>query len=300
MAKRVSKTGGKPANPTEERAAAEKKQTAQAKKKNKLVKGGKLGRPRKLTPDQLRRGVEEYFASISYQEPVTREEDIILDVDQKTGGVTFLLDDKGHRVKRIVPVLNAAGKPLTRTVYTEAPGDFGLCNFLKISRDTWERYGRAVELLEERRREQRAMLGAAGEGRQIAGATGEGRQIAGATGEGGQIARATGEGRQISGATGEGGQIAGAAGEGRQIAGATGEGPGPEEDPELREALDYAEIYTLARGRVCAYLESAAETRGGRGAQFKLERIYGLTEKKDVHLDAGGSIEAYLRALDQE
>lgn len=280
MAKRVRKTGGKPANPTEERAAAEKKQTAQAKKKNKLVKGGKLGRPRKLTPDQLRRGVEEYFASISFQETVTREEDIILSVNPETGGVTFALDDMGHRIKRIVPVLNAAGKPLTRTVYTEAPGDFGLCNFLKISRDTWERYGRAVELLEERRREHRAMLAAAGEG--------------------GQIARATGEGRQIAGAAGEGGQIAGATGEGRQISGAAGEGPGPEEDPELREALDYAEIYTLARGRVCAYLESAAESKGGRGAQFKLERIYGLTAMKDVRLDAGGSIEAYLRGLDQE
>ena len=71
-------------------------------------------------------------------------------------------------------------------------------------------------------------------------------------------------------------------------------------EEELREARDYAEIYTLARGRVCAYLESAAETRGGKGAQFKLERIYGLTEKKDVRLDAGGSIEAYLRGLGDE
>lgn len=75
---------------------------------------------------------------------------------------------------------------------------------------------------------------------------------------------------------------------------------GGDDDPEMREALDYAEIYTLARGRVCAYLESAAESRGGRGAQFKLERIYGLTERKDVHVDAGGSIEAYLRSLDEE
>ena len=199
-----------------------------------------------------------------------REEYIVLKQDPETGAVEFVLDKMGHRAVRQVPVLGANGKPLMRTVYIEAPGDFGLCNYLKISRDTWDRYGRAVELLEERRREHGAMLGAAGEG--------------------GQIARATGEGRQIAGATGEG----------RQISGAAGEGPGPEEDPELREALDYAEIYTLARGRVCAYLESAAETRGGRGAQFKLERIYGLTEKKDVHLDAGGSIEAYLRGLDQE
>lgn len=263
MANRVSKTGGKPANPTEERAAAEKKRVSQAKKKNKLVKGGKLGRPRKLTPDQLRRGVEEYFASISYQEPVTREEDIVLSVDKKTGGVTFLLDDKGHRVKRIVPVLNAAGKPLTRTVYTEAPGDFGLCNFLKISRDTWERYGKAVELLEARREQ------------------GTGTREPG-TGDGGR-----------------GGPMLASAPTEAQAMPLGGFAP-TGEDPELREALDYAEIYTLARGRVCAYLESAAETRGGRGAQFKLERIYGLTEKKDVHVDAGGSIEAFLRSLDED
>ena len=69
-------------------------------------------------------------------------------------------------------------------------------------------------------------------------------------------------------------------------------------EEELREARDFAEIYTLARGRICAYLESAAESRGGKGAQFKMERIYGLTEKKDVRLDAGGSIEAYLRGLE--
>lgn len=69
---------------------------------------------------------------------------------------------------------------------------------------------------------------------------------------------------------------------------------------KLREARDYAEIYALARGRVCAYLESAAETRGGKGAQFKLERIYGLSEHKDLRVDASGGIEAFLRGLDKK
>ena len=220
----------------------QKQKRAQAKKRNKLVKGGKLGRPKKLTPEELRRGVEAYFASITYQEPVTREEPVVLDVDPETGAVTFQLDKMGHRMVRQVSVLGANGKPLMRTVFIEAPGDFGLCNYLKISRDTWDRYGHMLERLE-----------AAGNRQQ-------------ATGDGGD--RGPGD-------------------------------PAPT-DEEMREALDYAEIYTLARGRVCAYLESAAESKGGRGAQFKLERIYGLTERKDVHVDAGGSIEAYLRSLDEE
>lgn len=68
----------------------------------------------------------------------------------------------------------------------------------------------------------------------------------------------------------------------------------------MEEAREYAEIYTLARGRVCAYLESAAETRGGKGAVFKLERMYGLSEKKEVTVSAGGSVEEYLRKIGGE
>lgn len=212
-----------------------------AKKRNKLVAGGKLGRPKKLTPAELRRGVEAYFASISYMEPVTREEFVVLNTDPKTGAVEFLLDKMGHRAVRNVPVLGADGKPLMRLVYTQAPGDYGLCDFLKISRDTWDRYGRAVELLEERRQK--------------------------------EATRQDGEPVPY----------------------------GQDEDPELQEARDYAEIYTLARGRVCAYLESAAEVKGAaKGAVFKLERIYGLSEKKDVTISAGASIEEYLRAVGGE
>ena len=218
-----------------------KQKRAKAKKRNKLVTGGKLGRPKKLTPAELRRGVEAYFASISYMEPVTREEFVVLNTDPKTGAVEFLLDKMGHRAVRNVPVLGADGKPLMRLVYTQAPGDYGLCDFLKISRDTWDRYGRAVELLEERRQK--------------------------------EATRRDGEPDHY----------------------------GRDEDPELQEARDYAEIYTLARGRVCAYLESAAEVKGAaKGAVFKLERIYGLSEKKDVTISAGGSIEEYLRAIGGE
>ena len=247
-------SGGPPPLKSGEVTAEEKKAKAQAKKRNKLVKGGKLGRPKKLTPEELRRGVEAYFASISYQEPVTREEYVVLDRDPETGAVTFQVDKMGHRMVRQVPVLDANGKTLVRTVYVEAPGDFGLCNFLKISRDTWDRYGHLLESLE-----------AAGNRQQ---ATGDG-------GDGGPMWSYI---RDSSSS-------------------APTESAAPTEE-ELREARDFAEIYTLARGRICAYLESAAESRGGKGAQFKMERIYGLTEKKDVRLDAGGSIEAYLRGLE--
>ncbi len=233
-----------------------------AKKRNKLVTGGKLGCPKKLTPAELRRGVEAYFASISYMEPVTREEFVVLNTDPKTGAVEFLLDKMGHRAVRNVPVLGADGKPLMRLVYTQAPGDYGLCDYLKISKDTWDRYGRAVELLEERRRKE-------------AGTRDQG--IGDEAEDGGYPST---------------GLEAGPPPLGRG---------GLDEDPELQEARDYAEIYTLARGRVCAYLESAAEVKGAaKGAVFKLERIYGLSEKKDVTISAGGSIEEYLRAIGGE
>lgn len=223
-----------------DREKEKKQKQTQAKKRNKLVKGGKLGRPKKMTPEELRRGVEAYFASISYQEPVTREEYVVLDRDPETGAVTWQTDKMGHRMVREVPVLGPNGKPLMRTVYIEAPGDYGLCNYLKISRDTWDRYGHMIDKMQ--------------------------------------------------------------ATEDPSSGSPDGLPPSPQgegfTEEELREARDFAEIYTLARGRVCAYLESAAETRAGKGAQFKLERIYGLTEHKDVRVDAGGSIEAYLRGMD--
>ena len=262
----------------------EKKARSQAKKRNKIARGGKVGRPRKMSPDELRRGVEAYFASISYMEPVMREEYIVLKKDPETGAVEFVLDKMGHRAVRQVPVLGANGKPLMRTVYIEAPGDFGLCNYLKISRDTWDRYGRAVELLEERRQQSRQFAGAMDCGERCSPLHGD------------QCSPLHGD--QWSPLRGERGD-AGQSDDGSQI-GAANQKTVPVIDEELQEAREYAEIYTLARGRVCAYLESAAETRGGKGAQFKLERIYGLGEKKEVRLDAAGSIEAFLRGMDEE
>ena len=70
---------------------------------------------------------------------------------------------------------------------------------------------------------------------------------------------------------------------------------------ELEEAREYAEIYALARGRVCAYLERASEEKGAsKGAVFKLERIYGLGEKKEVTVAAAGGVEEFLRNIGGE
>lgn len=193
---------------------------------NKGKKRNKLGRPRKLTAKQLEAGVEAYFASISYVEPVMREEDVILDRDERTGAITYAFDGMGHRLTRLVPVTGPDGKPLTRLVYVQAPGDYGLCDYLKISIDTWQRYGRLGEKAASQSGAQCAPLQA-----------------------------------------------------------------------ENSEEAHYAEIYARARGRICAYLEQASETKGGAGARFKLERIYGLTEDKHVEVSGSESLEAYLRGL---
>ena len=199
----------------------------QQKKRVKLA-AGKAGRPKKLTPEQLRRGVEAYFASISYLEPVEIEEPVILATDPDTGAITYQRDSYGHIMFRRRPVTDAGGKQLMRLKYIEPPGDFGLCNFLKISRDTWDRYGSAVERLEDK---------------------------------------------------------------------ADGEPPAD----KMEEAREYAAIYALARGRVCAYLERASEEKGAsKGAVFKLERIYGLGEKKEVTVSAGGGVEEFLRGIGGE
>lgn len=197
----------------------------QQKKRVKLTKG-KPGPKRKLTPDQLRKGVEAYFASISYLEPVEIEEPVILATDPETGAITYQRDSYGHIMARRRPVTDANGRQLVRLKYTEPPGDYALCNFLKISKDTWDRYGKEYEKQPD--------------------------------------------------------------------------DPTYSENAAL-EAREYAEIYALARGRVCAYLERASEEKGAsKGAVFKLERIYGLGEKKEVTVAAAGGVEEFLRNIGGE
>lgn len=198
----------------------------QQKKRVKLA-AGKAGRPKKLTPEQLRRGVEAYFASISYLEPVEIEEPVILETDPETGAITYQRDSYGHIMFRRRPVTDAAGKQLMRLKYIEPPGESSLCDYLKIYKSTWERYGKALEILQEKN-------------------------------------------------------------------------DNPTEE-ELREAAEYADIHELAGGRVRAYLERAAEEKiASKGAIFKLDRIYGLGEKKEVTVSAGGGVEEFLRNIGGE
>ena len=61
---------------------------------------------------------------------------------------------------------------------------------------------------------------------------------------------------------------------------------------QVREAEEFCNVVAQARGRICAYLEAATEGKGGKGAQFKLERIYGMTQKVELQ---GGGIEEFLQ-----
>lgn len=80
----------------------------------------------------LEEAVDAYFASISYPEPVL--------VTTPTGE----LDDQGrpkfaHRM--LTDKLDGTGKPVTVTRYMTPPSMAGLCRALKISKQTWSKYG---------------------------------------------------------------------------------------------------------------------------------------------------------------
>lgn len=97
----------------------------------------KIGRPmgtKKYTAAAFSRGCKAYFASISYQRPVTRPE-MILDDD----GLP-LLDDYGHTRYKQVPVITADGKEAWETCWIEPPSIQGLCLYLGIDASTFSRY----------------------------------------------------------------------------------------------------------------------------------------------------------------
>lgn len=100
--------------------------------------GENVGRRKKYTTAAaLEKGVEAYFRSISYQEPV-----IVL---TPTGSV----DPYGHE-ETVRMMLRAGpdgtGKPVTRTKWIEPPGLAGLCLRLGISKETWSQYARDERL----------------------------------------------------------------------------------------------------------------------------------------------------------
>jgi hypothetical protein len=76
----------------------------------------------------LREAVEGYFSSISRLEPVMEA--------RNTGEK----DAWGHWVYEWAAVHNDDGAPIYRREYAVPPTVGGLCQYLDISRDTWERY----------------------------------------------------------------------------------------------------------------------------------------------------------------
>ena len=94
----------------------------------------KRGRPRSYKSSaKLEKAVDSYFDSISYTETVTKL--------VETGGK----DKYGHTIMERVPVLNKLGEEITRTVCAIPPTVGGICAYLGISEDTWERYSELEE-----------------------------------------------------------------------------------------------------------------------------------------------------------
>lgn len=101
---------------------------------------GKPGRPKELTANQFRNGVERYFASITSEEEVTQDvPDELVDMD---GTIIRRLDEKGHAIKKRVKVLDMNGEPVKRTVWVCPPGLAALCLFLGIDKATFARYAK--------------------------------------------------------------------------------------------------------------------------------------------------------------
>lgn len=97
----------------------------------------KIGRPmgtKKYTAAAFSRGCKAYFASISYQRPVTRPEMILDDAGCP------VLDDYGHKRYKQVQIITADGKEAWETCWIEPPSIQALCLHLGIDASTFSRY----------------------------------------------------------------------------------------------------------------------------------------------------------------
>lgn len=84
-----------------------------------------MSRPRKYTPNTLKKAVNGYFDSISRLVPLTEKRD------------TGRKDRDGHVIYEEVPVLNRLGVQATVLEYLVPPTVGGLCEHLGIHRSTW-------------------------------------------------------------------------------------------------------------------------------------------------------------------
>lgn len=95
------------------------------------------GRPRKYTPERLKKAVERYFLSISRRVEVTEPVD------------SGRRDGMGHVIYEQVPVENCLGERVYRTEYFFPPSMKALYDSLGIDKSTWAVYadhGRHPEL----------------------------------------------------------------------------------------------------------------------------------------------------------
>lgn len=87
-----------------------------------------MSRPRKYTPNTLKKAVNGYFDSISRLVPLTEKRN------------TGRKDSDGHVIYEEVPVLNRLGVQATVLEYLVPPTVGGLCEHLGIHRSTWADY----------------------------------------------------------------------------------------------------------------------------------------------------------------
>ena len=96
-----------------------------------MAKRGR-GRPRAYTPQQLEKGIQDYFDSITTTYPLF-------------DSVVIGKDSEGKVIYKEVPRLNNKGEQLYGTTYHEHPSFTGLAIYLDINKDTLTEYGNQAD-----------------------------------------------------------------------------------------------------------------------------------------------------------
>ena len=96
-----------------------------------MTKRGR-GRPRAYTPQQLEKGIQDYFNSITITYPV---------YDSRKVGE----DGEGKPIYEQIPRLNNNGKQIYKTDYHEHPSFTGLAIYLNVNKDTLTEYGNQAD-----------------------------------------------------------------------------------------------------------------------------------------------------------
>ena len=89
-----------------------------------------MGRPKKYTPESLRRAVKKYFLSITREKKLTER----VPTDEK--------DNDGHVIYEDKPVMNMLDEQVTVIEFVVPPSVGGICRFLGIHRSTWNEWAK--------------------------------------------------------------------------------------------------------------------------------------------------------------